>query len=306
MLLERERELAAIEAALATGAGGDGTLLFVEAGPGLGKSRLLAAGADQAVDRGWRVLRSQGSELERGHSMGLVLQLFGALVAGAQSVERDDLLGGAANLARPLLEGDWTVSGSSADEQMFALLHGLYWLTSNLAERGPLVLVVDDAHWADRSSLRFLVYLAQRARELPLAMLVSARPAEPGAQEDLLRQIKAGPEGSTVRPAALSRQAAAAVVDRRMPGAEQPFADACAAVTDGNPYLLSELLSDLTDREVAPTAHGAGPRADGRRRPCLSGRAVRAGRKLGDGNDGQQSGDDGLARLSSQRSTGGR
>jgi len=43
-----------------------------------------------------------------------------------------------------------------------------------------------------------------------------------------------------------------------MPGAEEPFADACSSVTDGNPYLLSELLSDLTDRQVAPTAANAG------------------------------------------------
>lgn len=257
-LLERERELTALQAALTAAAAGDGALVFVEAGPGIGKSRLLAAAADLASAQGFRVLRSQGSELEREHSMGVVLQLFGAVVAGAGPAERDDLLGGAANLARPLLEGNWEELGGSADEQVFALLHGLYWLTSNLSERGPLALIVDDAHWADRSSLRFLVYLAQRVRELPLAIVLSARPAEPGAHEELLRQLKGGPEGSTVRPAALSRQAAATLVEGRMPGAEQPFAEACAAVTDGNPYLLTELVSDLTDRQVAPTAGNAG------------------------------------------------
>jgi hypothetical protein len=42
----------------------------------------------------------------------------------------------------------------------FAALHGLYWLTLNLAAETPLVLAVDDVHWCDRPSLRFLAYLA--------------------------------------------------------------------------------------------------------------------------------------------------
>ena len=47
-------------------------------------------------------------------------------------------------------------------EGAFAVLHGLYRLTANLARRRPLALLVDDAHWADAASLRFLAYLGNR------------------------------------------------------------------------------------------------------------------------------------------------
>ena len=40
--------------------------------------------------------------------------------------------------------------------------HGLYWLTANLAARAPVLILVDDVHWADAPSLRFLVFLVAR------------------------------------------------------------------------------------------------------------------------------------------------
>jgi predicted ATPase len=49
-----------------------------------------------------------------------------------------------------------------------AAMHGLHWLTARLAERGPLVLMLDDAHWADEMSLRFVLYLIRRLGDLPV------------------------------------------------------------------------------------------------------------------------------------------
>jgi hypothetical protein len=55
-------------------------------------------------------------------------------------------------------------------------VHGLYWLTINLAEDRSLLIVVDDAHWADEASLRWLAYLAPRLEEAAVAMLIASRP----------------------------------------------------------------------------------------------------------------------------------
>ena len=55
------------------------------------------------------------------------------------------------------------------------IAHSVLWLCSALAERRPLALVVDDAQWADRSSLEVLSYLARRVEDLPLLILVGAR-----------------------------------------------------------------------------------------------------------------------------------
>ena len=65
------------------------------------------------------------------------------------------------------------------------MLHGLYWLTVNLADRRPLLIAVDDAHWADEPSLRWLAYLAPRLEGPAVALLVALRPAEPASAERL-------------------------------------------------------------------------------------------------------------------------
>ena len=63
-------------------------------------------------------------------------------------------------------------------ERTASVLHGLYWLVANLAERSPLVLLVDDAHWLDPASARFLVYLSRRIDSLPVLLAVAARGGE--------------------------------------------------------------------------------------------------------------------------------
>src|SRR5688500_5108625 len=156
-LFEREPQLRALDDLLERARAGSGALLVVRGEAGAGKSALLAAARERAA--GITVLRSTGSELERAFSFGVVLQLL----AGTARDER--ALHGAARLAAPIFaaEGADTVRGGDP----FPLFHGLHWLVSNLAEAGPVALLVDDAHWADVLSLRFLDYLQQRLDELP-------------------------------------------------------------------------------------------------------------------------------------------
>ena len=55
-------------------------------------------------------------------------------------------------------------TGRPRDDRLFARFHGLHWLCARLAEERPLALLVDDAHWADEHSLRFLAYLGGEDR----------------------------------------------------------------------------------------------------------------------------------------------
>ena len=79
------------------------------------------------------------------------------------------MLQGAAGLAAGLLAlpGAAVPDAAPAADSSFAVLHGLYWLCANLAAERPLCLVVDDAHWADTPSLRYLAFLLPRLEELP-------------------------------------------------------------------------------------------------------------------------------------------
>jgi DNA-binding CsgD family transcriptional regulator len=165
-------------------------------------------------------------------------------------------LTGAASAAAPVLWPAAAAGGVPAEPA--AALHGLFWLVSNLAEREQLMLVVDDAHWSDRPSLRFLAYLARRLSGLPVLLLVAARPHEPGGQDELVSALSADPSGEVLRPAPLSEAAVGRLVAERLaPAAAREFVAACHSATGGNPFLVGELITALSSDHVAATADNA-------------------------------------------------
>ncbi|HEX8123777.1 MAG TPA: AAA family ATPase [Solirubrobacteraceae bacterium] len=246
-LLEREAELSELESALADAARGAGRLVVLEGPAGIGKTRLLRAARDRAAEAGMRVLAARGSELERDFPFGVVRQLLEPAVHAAGAPEREELLAGAARPAAPLV-GD--AAGPEARDVFadpsFATLNALYWLVSNLAETAPLLLAVDDAHWADSASLRFLRFLLPRLDDLPVLLVVTARPDDPAADAALLAQLSADAGARLVRPQPLSPGPVAELVRAELgPQADAAFCAACHEVTAGNPFLLRELLAAL-------------------------------------------------------------
>ena len=250
-LRERERELAAVEELL----DGRGRMLLLEGRAGIGKTSLVEVACSRAAELGHEVLRARGSELESGFAFGVVRQLFERRLAGADPGEREALLAGPAAAARPLLAGE--VAAPLAGDSSFAVLHGLYWLVVNLAARGPLLIAVDDAHWADEPSLRWLAYLARRLDGLAAGVLVALRPGDPAVLGAPLLAVCAE-AAAVLRPALLSEQAVGAVVRAAaQPGVGGEAGDElCAAVyaaCGGNPLYLTELLR-AADRGGRPLA----------------------------------------------------
>jgi predicted ATPase len=189
-LIERDADLGVLSAAIARAQDGDGALVVIEGPPGIGKSSLLRAARAEAGVRGVRWLYARGGELERDFPYGVARQLLERPArAGGER-----LLSGAAALARaPLGLDDRT---QAADSELSGA-HGLYWLVCNLADRAPVVLVVDDAHWADEPSLQFLIYLARRLEGLPVGVLAAVRS---GLHGDLVAELTAGPEAGLLAP----------------------------------------------------------------------------------------------------------
>ena len=269
VLFEREGELQTLGMQITAACRGTGQLVTVEGAAGIGKTRLLAAARAQAEQAGMRVLVARGSELEREFAHGVVRQLFEPLFVNADKAERNDLLAGAAEPAAVLFQ---QVDAASADrDTSFALLHGLYRLTAHLAQH-PVMLVVDDLHWADAPSLRFLAYLMLRLGELPLLLVTAMRHAEPAVEQHLISQIITDPLATVLRPAPLSKDASSRLVRTVLTGkAQDAFCLACHAATGGNPLLLRELVDAVVAEGVEPTATGVlrlgeiGPRAVKRR-----------------------------------------
>jgi DNA-binding CsgD family transcriptional regulator len=255
VLVERERELDAVERLVADGHNGLGAALLVEGPAGIGKSSLLAAARASAADD-WRVLGALGGELEREFPFGIVRQLLEPLLAEADASEREVLLAGAAALAEPVLLSH---EGEMGAEPPFAALHGLYWLTANLAGNRPVLVLVDDLHWSDLASLRWLVYLARRLEGLQVRLLLATRTPETDPVGELLDELVAIPDVEVLHPGDLSPQAAGRLVADLCGTEPDPaFVAACHGATGGNPFLLRELIGELARRGVAPTGDNAG------------------------------------------------
>jgi len=252
-LLDRDAELRALTRQVAAVRDGAGRVVVVDGPAGIGKSSLLAVVARDAEADGVAVLRARGGPLEQDAPWGVARQLFEPLRARQVWGE---LAVGAAGLATRVLDPE-LAEPASAGDAMYAAARGLVWLAVNFAARGPALLVVDDAHWADVPSLRWLAQLARDLDGLALGVLCAVRSGEPPTEPGLLAELLAAAPEPPVRPRPLGPQAAEALVRKQLPRASSSFARACHAVTAGNPFLLRVLLGQLVADGTVPGEEAA-------------------------------------------------
>jgi hypothetical protein len=278
-LLEREHELDAVRAAVATlRAERAGSLVVVTGAAGLGKTSVLAAVREAALAEDLLVLSSRGGEQEQGSAFTVVQGLLRPLLESVGEEERQALLGGWNAIVGAAL-GVAPSAGAAPDPQ--GVRDGLDWVVTNLAfSQGPLVLVVDDAHWADADSLAWLAAFAGRVADLPVLLVVAYRPDELPEWADAFR-VMAGDNGVTpLGLSALTPEAVDALV-RSLYGSEAEgsvpddrprhdlhdgqdddparadvvaaFARDVWAVTGGNPFETVQLLVTAHERGIMPS-----------------------------------------------------
>ena len=298
-LLERDAELAALQAAVAAARAGEGRLVVLEGSAGIGKSSLLAESRAIASGAGMRVLGARAGEHEAEFAFGVVRQLFEQLFANASVEQRAELLAGAAGLVELLFPAVQPGPAPALADSPFAIQHGLYWLAANLAYLQPTCLIVDDLHWADGPSLHWLGYLVRRLEGLPLIVIAATRPPEQGHDPALLDELLADPAALIIQPLPLTFPSITQLIRTRL-GLEpaEAFCAAVAVATGGNPLFVGALLDAIAQERLEPTgAHakavlGLGPRAISRavsvrlgRLPPGSIAIARAAAILGDGSE---------------------
>ena len=218
----------------------------------------MSAAREHACEAGLRPLLARGTELERAFGFGVVRQLFEPAVLDDGGAFEGAARHAAALLDVPLAEPAPLPLGP---EGAVVVLHALYRLTANLAARCPLALLVDDAHWADRPSLRFLAYLANRLGQARVLVVVAARPpGEPGgaAVAEIL-----GATPALLRPAGLGDDASAALVRAAVPWADLSLCRSCHGLTGGNPFFLRELAGALREAGAGRAGDVLGAAPDG-------------------------------------------
>lgn len=255
-LLERDAELIRTCAALDRARDGQGGAVVAWGQAGIGKTSLLTATREAAERRGMRVLSARAGQLEREFGFGVVRQLFEPLLAAATPAERTDWLEGAAGRAARLLDlpggRDVPPVDAPSSDRSFLVLHGLYWLCVQLAASGPVCLVVDDAHWADSASLRFLAFLLPRLHESPVALLLAARAGE-GAAGSLLTGLMDDAVTEVLEMTPLSCLAVQRMLTAGLGEDPGPaLVRRCHEATGGVPLLVEQLVRRLKEEGLAP------------------------------------------------------
>jgi DNA-binding SARP family transcriptional activator len=247
----RRDELHQVLAALdATQADGIVRTIVVRGDAGIGKTRLAREVALAAAGRGWLVTWGR-CPADAAGAFHPIAEAFDPLVHW-----RPDLAAGHEPLLASVLPA---LAGRTADPlailragaaQRFALLEALTQVAARAGQLAPLLVVVDDVHWADAGTASFLEHVAAR-RTLPVVVLATARAPEPTESEHvarLLERMQRDHDLTTVQLGGLSEPEVRAIVDRTADTpASTSVVTALHTKTGGNPFFLGEVLAALGD-----------------------------------------------------------
>lgn len=255
----RQREVSRLRERYQRAARGEGGLVLVAGEPGIGKTRLVEQAGTEARELGALVLVGHCYEGDWAPPYAPFGELLAACIAaaGADSVAAL-AAGGAPVLARiaPALQALTPAGAPTADdrESQFRLLEAVGQLFIALAERSPLVLVIDDLQWADAASLSLLRYVARVARQHRILVFCTYRDVDVGRLHPLtpvLNALRREVEYDLVQLVGLETPEVATFIASaaaRQPSLPPEFAEAVHEQTEGNPFFIREMLLHLRER----------------------------------------------------------
>jgi predicted ATPase len=188
----RDEDLTRLRARIEAARGGAGGVVFVTGEGGVGKSRLTLMLADEARAAGWTVALGRGYAVEAGVPYALFSDALTPILRSLGREQLAVLTRGAESefeLLFPLLRSGPPRRNVSAPRTADANLQ-LYWnfaqFLKALAARAPLLVVLDDLHWADQSSLELLHFAGRHLADTPILILATVNDAERANHPTLL------------------------------------------------------------------------------------------------------------------------
>ena len=248
-LVGRAETCGAFDDALSELERGRSAALALVGEPGIGKTRLLVELAARADARGWLVLYGSASELERDLPFWVFVEAIDEYVAGleARRLEAlDDEVRAELSRVLPAFSRFEPVRAGAFGHERYRSHRAVRELLERLTMSGPLVLMLDDLHWADAASVELLGALLRRPPGAAVLLALAVRPRqapdrvaaalERAHRAGTLRRLQVGP---------LTRDEAGDLLGEAVEGA---IATALYNESGGNPFYLEQLARAL-DRE---------------------------------------------------------
>ncbi|MBB2909079.1 DNA-binding SARP family transcriptional activator [Streptosporangium becharense] len=241
-LVGREPHLRRIRERLDATVRGVGGVLLVSGESGIGKTRLADAAARIAEETGVTVVWSRCVEGSGAPAFWPWIQALNALGGGTGGDGGDGELAG---VTRRLTGGDEAPGAGDPDTARFLLYDAVSGALSRRVAAAPVLLLMEDIHWADAASLKLLTFLGADLHRVPLLVLATLRPEPAQARQALTDAL-----GDLTRQRGTERMSVTALtaeqVADHLHDVDPALAHALHDRTGGNPFFLGELLRLLT------------------------------------------------------------
>jgi DNA-binding CsgD family transcriptional regulator/tetratricopeptide (TPR) repeat protein len=223
---------------------GEGAAVWVGGDPGIGKSALIAAGLAATEGRGCRVCYALAYEQSPIFPLQLLVDALGGGVKSPLVEDGSDpIMAGRAEIISLLHGGQ--VELVTPRDAVAMVAERIVVLVHQLCAVSPVILVLDDAQWADGASLGVLARLGKVLRQLPLLLLVAARSVPARAEVGALREVLADAGGQSIDLGPLSSAEASELVQQVVGVPPGPVLTEQLTAAGGNPLFLRELIDAL-------------------------------------------------------------
>jgi DNA-binding CsgD family transcriptional regulator/tetratricopeptide (TPR) repeat protein len=253
MVFGRDGEMQALDRLIQRLAAGAGGAVWVQGEPGIGKTTLVSVAAETARRAGCQCHLATASELLPVFPLQILLEALQIRQRTADPAR--------ARLAR-LLDGDASMLSAPQDTTA-AVAEQILALVDRLCAAGPVVLVLDDAQWADEATLGVLLQLVGMVRQNRLLLITTARPVPQRSELDLLRRRLADSGGLDLDLGPLPPLAITDLATRVLGAPPTPALHEQLAEAGGNPLYLREILDALRREDRVRVAAGAADLAGG-------------------------------------------
>jgi class 3 adenylate cyclase len=254
-LVGREAEISLLEDALLAALRGDGGVVIVGGEAGMGKTRLVADLVDRARRRGCVVVSGACSEAELSLPYLPFLEAIGNHLAKTDVAALRERLGPAAEELAQLFPqmGRPVPSISDAQQAKHRLFESILLLLHDAARSSALLVVLEDLHWADPATRELLDYVTRRLRSTNVLILGTYRTDEMHRKHALLPTIEGWRRSGQVQLIDLKALQPAGVADIvcaifEEASVSDEFRDFLYDRSEGNPFVIEEMLRDALDR----------------------------------------------------------